>query len=728
MGIARQRLSVILPLRLSADREDALNRLDYVSLDLDCPAEVDFVVVDDGSPEDVSDHIRARCLELGFKYHRIASEFQPFSIGRARNYGAQVATAEYILFQDIDLLPYDGFYNDVLNEVHVARLDEFAERFLMFGVVYLTDDATTEFFSTSPCFRKSKFLQYLFDEDKAKIEKFSTGTSVTLWRRIYYLSVGGNDPAFEGWGYEDLEFACRAIRRVKAFPLPDDFSLDYRNFQSILEYRGWKSVYRLFGDQTFQKGLVLFHAWHPVYQSGTYIRSKERNRRLFEKRIQEFKKDGMDPEPLPMPERGISVVFRKNTWVLNKWIAPILGKIIFCEEEMFDADSLYDFLISRNVSRVVFHNPYATERMFGFYEKLKKLNFPIVVCERGALPNSIFFDPSGFNGDSASYLEKNWMRPLEDFERAKLVRYVQDYRISAAALEEQAQSLGAQMLRRKLEIEPGRKVLFVPLQRPTDTVVKYLAAPIGGFDEFISVVDRLSRTLPPEWVVVVKKHPLEDDAPQLDGVIYANDANVNDLVDLCDAMFLINSGVGLIGLMYEKPVIYAGTAFYGHDGLAFHAHTLESALSGVLSFSPDLERTRAFLYYLIFVFYSFGRFETRQVSWGDGSRMTATTNIEFDTIRFPGVPEIRYERRTSPRISESSVIFDRYRNPDGKLRRVFKQASRVADEKDSSEKRTGVRLSGQGSLPRKLRKLRNSPKRFFEESQYGFLRVVGRLL
>ncbi|MGN5477231.1 hypothetical protein ACTMU2_11055 [Cupriavidus basilensis] len=107
-------------------------------------------------------------------------------------------------------------------------------------------------------------------DDKTAIEKFSTGTSVTVWRRDYFLASGGNDAEFNGWGYEDLEYATRAIRRRKLFPLPSEFALDYRNFQSVVEYKGWKSVYRLFGDLTFQKGIVMFHAWHPVEQDSRY--------------------------------------------------------------------------------------------------------------------------------------------------------------------------------------------------------------------------------------------------------------------------------------------------------------------------------------------------------------------------------------------------------------------------------------------------------------------------
>ena len=39
-------------------------------------------------------------------------------------------------------------------------------------------------------------------------------------------------------------------------------------------------------------------------------------------------------------------------------------------------------------------------------------------------------------------------------------------------------------LRKALGISEGKKILFVPLQRPSDTVIKYFSGAIGSFDNF----------------------------------------------------------------------------------------------------------------------------------------------------------------------------------------------------------------------------------------------------
>ncbi|WP_019562183.1 glycosyltransferase [Caldimonas manganoxidans] len=510
-------LTVIVPIRCSNDRQDAIHRLQFLLQAAPIPPAVQFLVVDDGSPRQIGKEIEAACDRLGLEYLRLESELETFSIGRARNAGVQRSRTKYVLFQDVDLLPYPGFYSDVLIEIEVQELHKYAERFLMFGVIYLTKSGTDEFLSTPPAVRKSKFVQYLLDADASRIEKFSTGTSVTVWRRDYFLGAGGNDPEFEGWGYEDLEFTCRAIRRARRFPLPEEFGLDYKNFQTINEYRGWKSIYRLFGDITFQKGYVLFHAWHPVEEGGIYVKAKDRNRRLFEEKLERFRLHGEEPDPLPMPERGRSVIFRANPWVYNRWAAPMLGEIVFADEDMFTPDSFVEYLRERAIDRVVFHNPYANERMRAIYERVRSLDIEYIVCERGALPGSVFFDPLGFNGESGSYDPGKWRRELSQEEVARLSAYVSHYKVAGDSLEDQPKRIGAQGLKRKLGLAPGRKVLFVPLQRPTDSVIEHLCGPIGSYENFLRLIRRLVFCLPPEWVVVVKRHPLEVENPDLPG-------------------------------------------------------------------------------------------------------------------------------------------------------------------------------------------------------------------
>ncbi len=729
MTPSQKLLSVIVPVRVDADRLDVVERLGFLRSD-PSSQDVEVIVVDDGSLHGEAEALKRRCTELGYRYIPTACYNRVFSIGRARNVGVQAARTPFVMFQDADLIPCDGFYQGVLVEIEVQKLKEFAERFLMFGVIYLTEAATKEFFACEPLQRRSRFTQYLLDDDQEKIEKFSTGTSVIVVSRDYYLGCGGMDPDFEGWGFEDLEFTCRMLRRNRRFPLPAEFDRDYRNFRTIQEYRGWKSVYRLFGDITFSKGLVLFHAWHRVVPDSTYMNARSRNMRLFQAKLNAFRSDQQEPPPLPKPEKGRSLVFRTNPFVLNRWVVPSWGELVLVNESDFDAAELIDFIHKHNITRVVFHNPYANDRMSELYEAIRRASIEYVVCERGALPDATFFDPRGFNGASSSYDPVHWDRPLDEEEVRRTLNYIRLLVSGEASLEKQPEKAGAATTRRALGIKPGQKVLFVPFQRPTDTVMTRLANPIGSFAAFVELLQETSASLPPEWVIVAKRHPLEVDQPGLD-VIWANESHVHDLLDVADAVLLVNSGVGVLALAHGKPVLVAGTALYGHPGLSVQVRSAADVMAALGRFRPDEEKVLRFIHYLVFEFYSFGKFQTREVAWTAGAKMTATVGIDYEVVRLPGQPSIRYERRSTVEVAEGSILFDRYRKPNGMLLRDEARGASPPPPPSAAKRVEGKAVPTNvppGSARRKLKKLSEDPRAFFRDSRIPAFRSFGKLL
>lgn len=726
----KTKLTVAIPVRWTDERNDILARLEFVKLDVDRPKEVEILVIDDGSARHLANQLLARCGKLGFSYHRIDSEHLPFSIGRARNEAAIVGQSRYLMFQDVDLMPYPGFFSDILRECAVSGLDDSIDNFIMVSVIYLTEEGTAKFMKTTPTLRRQYFIHSLLQNDQSVIEKFSTGTSVTVWCRDYYLATGGNDPDFNGWGYEDLEYACRAIRRRKKFPLPSEFSLDYRNFSTVVEYKGWKSIYRLFGDLTFQKGIVLFHAWHRVDQNTEYMGARTANRKVFEAKMAAFRDHGIEPDPLPALGSGKSLVLRNNTWVANRWVSPFFGELVHIEEDKLTPDTLISFLISSGFDRVIFHNPYANERMLSLYLKVKENRFPYIVVERGALPDSVFFDPAGFNADSDSYHERHWNHQLSDSERHQTFSYMQKAIAGDDSLEQQPTRKGKAALRRGLKIGRGMKTLVAFLQRPSDTVIQHFMGELGSYDEFLRLLGRLPFSLPHGWVLLVKQHPLETMRIDIPGAINADDRNTKDLLELADAMIAVNSGVGVLAMIFGVPVLYCGNAFYGTEGIARKV-TDERAVNDALeNFVPDREKTLRFINFLVNKFYSFGVFETRKVPWHDGSIMTATTDINYYILRLPNRPEIKRTIRTNIEVSNSSILFDRYRMANGNLdfgARQVRITSNAENAKSVNAPASAVTRKKHG-VRRKLKKLFEDPARFFRESRYSALRLMGNKL
>ncbi|VGO17406.1 hypothetical protein PDESU_06002 [Pontiella desulfatans] len=723
------RLTVVIPVRFAHDRDDMFERLAYVEEDRRRPQNVNILVVDDGSPKRLADEMRIRCSERGYSYAHIESEYLPFSIARARNVGASLARSDYIMFQDVDLIPYDGFYEAVLKEIKVQGLDDNGQMFLMFGVIYLSQKATKDFLEHDRETRKETYLQHLFDARGDLVEKVSTGTSVIAINREYYLARGGNDEDFQRWGFDDIEFNCRCIRKVRKFPLPEEFKQDYKNCATITEYKGWKSIYRLFGDMTFQKGIMLFHAWHEVDFNSDYQKGRSVNERLFNQKLINFATKGIEPPPLPSAMEGNTLLFSEtNPFIHSREFLPRLGNVFLEKEDEFTTKALLRYIKANNITRVLMHNPYATTKRLGFYKALRRRKIPYLIAERGALRDSVFFDPNGFNSDSSSYDSSNWDKPLGKQEEQSVENYIRQEMAEDSSLESQGARRGVAGIRKKLGVRPNQKILFVPLQRPSDTVIKYMCGPIETHDRFLELVGETATALGEEWVVVVKKHPLEDLTPEIPHVVFDNDAHVKDMLEACEAMLLINSGVGCLGMIWGKPVYHAGAAFYSHPAINRQVTAAEEILEGIQSgFKPNREKVYRFISYLINDFYSFGKFTTREAKWEGDSRMTVTTAIDFYQIR--GLGQTRFNARTEQGVitGRETILMDRYRfamsvKPSPNTR--GKQAPVPPPPEATAESGEPAPLSRREKLRRK--KERN-PRQYYADSKFFMARLYSKI-
>ncbi len=709
-------LTVIIPFKYTKQREDILERIAFAKLDKNIPDSIDFLLVDYNSEPEISKKAASICAELGISYMRLQDNNRLFSAARARNFGAMYSLSQFIMFMDIDLAVYDMFYQDVLEEIKLNGLEDNVRDFIGFGVIYLTRQGSNLFFNTKGNIRKKQFLQYFIENNQKIIEKFSTGTSVQVFNRGYYLARGGNNERFAGWGFEDLEFTCRLAHKAKSFPLPHNFLQDYKNCRDIVEYNGFKSLIRLYGDITFVKGISLFHIWHEVDDSSAYMQQKRKNKLLFDQLMQDYIKEGKEPEPLPDLSRGNSLIFTlTHPAIFNREVLPKFGRVFYEEETKFqDIENLKEYIKHNNISRVILQNPYSNETRLRIYNYLRQENMEYYVVERGALPNSIFFDNNGFNADSESYNPKNWDYEITAGKREAVLNYINEEINNDSALEEQPERLSARGLLRKLKINPGKKILFVPFQTPSDTVIKYFCGEhVKTYEEFITIVKEVVNNLPPKWVVVYKKHPLTKDSCYIEGGICADDCNIKDLLNICDCVLLINSGVGVLSMLYGKPVLYTGSTFYSHDAINRRVKNHHEVVFNLKDlFIPDEEKTLRFLSFFINDFYSFGNFATRVVDWSIESKMTVTSEIDFYQINNVGKTKYAYNPNRRIKIDTKSVLFDRYR---------FSLEQKV---KSGVLGGMSINRGRKFTLTRRLKKLINNPYQFFNDSRILFLRPL----
>jgi len=648
-----------------------LERLEYYKHDKHFPNNVNLLIVDDGSRPD--DYIKVKSLDDGLRIKVISTGrnfYQNFSLSVARNLGAQHADGEFIFFYDADLAPYPGFFNDLIREIEINEMHMEATNFLMCPVIYLSDKGYHKYQSTPPELRRQYFISAMLRGDTELIEKFSSGTSAIVVRRHYYLTRGGSDTSFQGWGFEDYELITRLMRRSRQFPLPENWLSCDGNFMTINKYSGWKAAYRLHGDWLANKGIYLFHIPHVIEQS--YHANKDANFKLLQRRMEENTKNIGEPPALADMNAGRSLVLAKNPFTTGRDFLPYLGECIYSNNLDFTNQRSFAKYVKENrISRVVFSNPYANEKSLMAYNWCRKNNFSYLVCERGALPDSVFHDPNGFLSDSISYSTDQWDRELNDEEVENVINYISEIRHGISTLEKQAGREDIHQIRRKLGIDPSNKVLLVPFQQPNDTVVRHFSGTIKGFENFYDLVASLPEKLGEEWKVLYKKHPIEDDLTAIPRAIDVSDYNINDLMEICDAVALINSGTGILGMMFGKPVFILGECWYSHAGLNFtvqNSDMLCDALKGDLS--VDFDRICRFIHYLKYSFYSFGVQHQRRVRYDDGSPITATTGIDYYELR-GFTPNPLFIKRSYRPIARNSPLFDRYK-PAGVMSTVVK--------------------------------------------------------
>jgi predicted glycosyltransferase involved in capsule biosynthesis len=658
------KLGIIIPFRYAKEREDAISRAEDL-LKTNLPEDVCFILVDSGSPKRKAEVMEELCKKYKAKYIYMDTASEIFSAGKARDVGAMYANCEYLFFQDIDLLPYEGFYEDLLNEIIVQKLDEYNEDFIMVPCAYLTEKGSQEYKETSPHLRKSLFLQYIYQAKSEIILNYAPGSSAILIKRMHYLSIGGHDKDFFGHGFEDFEFVHRAATVSTKYYRPFQYYNDYKKWNTN-EYLGFRSMYRLFGDVMASKGIFLAHIWHkPIKKNSTYVGKNKENAKLLIEKMKAFDQTLKHPAPLQDIYRGKTLALGLETNAFYKsipQIMPSLGEVIFRPEHTFvDEEELFDYITYHHVTRVMFPNPYGNEKRLSLYQFLKEKNFPILVSDRGALNDSVFFDENGFNADSLSYSAEKWDRPLSLEEEQKVEAYIEKEYFSESSLEEQGARIGGEKLSQNLQVK-NKKVLFVPFQRPSDTVIKYFSGSVSGVHDFSLFVENVAEMLGDDWMVIAKKHPLEQVRPSKKLHFVADNTHIKDLIEIADAVLLINSGVGVLSMLWYKPVLYVGNAFYGHDEINRKVTSPEEAVETLNNmFTVNRDKAKRFIYYLISDFYSFGKTRYETVTRDDGSQYKVTREINFYQINIPGVKRRNYALRNNPEIPFSSPVFDRYR-------------------------------------------------------------------
>lgn len=670
-------LSIIIPFRNDHTISHLIPRLSKTCSIVKNKKLIEFIVVDSGSDNKSSQKIKEICDTNNIKYVFHPAREKIFSIGAARDYGVKHASGKVVTFIDIDFRFSSDFWSKLLSFIEIYGVLNDKKMFFVVPILYLTQLGTIEFEANpSDALFYSMFLKWLRGNQE-DIQNLSPSSSIIVVNRLHYLSVGGHRKEFRGHGYEDFDLIHRLLVEDKRIPRANNYYKDTKAWDAST-YNGFRSQFALLGRAAMMFSLYGLHLWHPRPKNADFYNpsAMQQNRDLWTLCFKEFDQNKEHPEPLiSVDVEKENLLFfgtpRSNNSRCFREIFPILGTPHYVNETTYvredrtvDYDALETTIKHLDIKRIVFPNPYGNETRQAIYKWCKKNKIPFLVFDRGALPFSWFFDPTGFNADSNSYNRSLWDKQISEKKEEQVLLYINYCLNHAQTLEKQGERIGGSALAEKLQV--GRKkVLFVPLQRPSDSVIKYFSGDKNGFEKFVKMIDKAAEELTKYgWIVLVKKHPLETKCPHFEFAQYApNNTNFIDLLELCSAVALINSGVGLYAMMADKPCYIFGKAFYQFDGInvaisGFNASDFTEQL--LANYKVDKSSVIKFIHYLKNTFYSFGIPELQHKTEPDGSKRSLTRYIDFREIRVLD-KNIIFSWHEKKELPTYAPLFERYK-------------------------------------------------------------------
>ena len=162
--------------------------------------------------------------------------------------------------------------------------------------------------------------------------------------------------------------------------------------------------------------------------------------------------------------------------------------------------------------------------------------------------------------------------------------------------------------------EPLKDYVLFPLQVHKDSQI-LCHSPVKDItilvNHCITALEKLNQKTGKKMTLVVKEHPKDPCLAQLKksvrssdiDVVFLRQADTRRLIEESSLVITINSTVGIEGMLYYRPVIILGNAFFSIDGIAYHCDDLENLdilIEKVLDNPVDKDLINKFLYYLKF--------------------------------------------------------------------------------------------------------------------------------
>src|SRR3990167_4652820 len=199
----------------------------------------------------------------------------PRSIGHYHNLGAEITKTEWIMKSDVDVIPNVRFFRELIPVLRSAQPREWFNA----GFLYIDRTQTNSFLSPSQMPLSEENYLEIVRNWMASPAKRGLGSQF-ICRREDYLSLGGGDRRFEGWGWEDyqqmfmLEWHQTGVDPLSGEHI-DIFNVSQRCRDRIARPKAQ-------GLWDLNHWMCLFHQWHSKSVNPEYwsLERSDRNKQI----------------------------------------------------------------------------------------------------------------------------------------------------------------------------------------------------------------------------------------------------------------------------------------------------------------------------------------------------------------------------------------------------------------------------------------------------------------
>ncbi|EAL0477682.1 glycosyltransferase, partial [Campylobacter jejuni] len=609
-------LSVVIPFGLSKERSYIEERVLQKAKFFQSDENMEFIFVEGYSS--LKNNLKQIIENSGHIYLKDDDQKDYFSQGKCRNLGAIYANSKVIMFLDVDCYISLLFLEKILNLIKIKNISQNINEILVLPVIYLNQEGSKYIYYQKQNLWDDIIKDDLISGKRKFISFFSLVSSSIIVNKYKFLELGGNNEEFIGHSYEDFDFLARLLHSVAKFEkIPKAICYDEKSW-NLNNFKGFRAWFSLLGYEMSFHGIYIYHFYHEEPNQNNYMSYRHRNRKIFYKNLANLKNYQIKPLiNKNVLKNNILLLCSREKLILNSLHDALvyLGNVIsknenyFFEDEKFNQDKFLDFLKQNNINKILFPNPYGNEKRLKIYKFAKSENINFICFDRGPLPDSWFFDTNGFNYDSNSYDEENWNKVLSESQILECKEYIHSTINGNNFLEKQGKR-NFNYLKDKFFVK-NKKIVFIPLQVESDTVIKYFTYKPFDWNGFLDIINDIALKLRQTHIFLVKKHPLglkiaKSKYKNLNFI--PNNTNIIDAISFCDVVVTLNSGVGLYAMIMNKPCINCANAFYSFQGLNFQAHNSDELLRFLVSdLKINYDKVLSFIWYLKNNFYSFGK-------------------------------------------------------------------------------------------------------------------------